>query len=275
MSRDYKIMIRGAGDLATGTIHRLFKAGFRPVVLETAKPTAIRRQVSMCEAVYDKSITVEGVTARLALDLAEALSIAEDGEVPVMIDEKAEAVAQYKPDALIDAIIAKKNLGTSRAMAPLTIALGPGFEAGVDCDYVIETMRGHNLSRIITKGHALPNTGTPGVVGGVSKERVIHSPAAGTIKNIRQIGDTVGAGDVISYVSGPEAPEPVKVVASVSGIIRGLIRDGFTVRKGMKISDIDPRLEEYDNCFTISDKSRAIAGSVLELICADIMNCKS
>lgn len=267
---NYRIIVRGAGDIATGSIHRLFKAGFRPVVLETDRPSAIRRQVSMCEAVYDGSVCVEGVTARLAKDLREALGIAGRDEVPILIDPESRCIEEYRPDAVIDAILAKKNLGTSREMAPLTIALGPGFEAGSDCDYVIETMRGHDLSRIINKGSALPNTGVPGVVGGVSKERVIHSPAEGTIETVRKIGDTVEAGDIMAYIRDEEG-NVSEVRASISGLIRGLIRDGYHVTKGFKTADIDPRLGEYKNCFTISDKSRSIGGSVLELVCADFM----
>ncbi len=267
---NYRIIVRGAGDIATGSIHRLFKAGFRPVVLETDRPSAIRRQVSMCEAVYDGSVCVEGVTARLAKDLGEALGIAGRDEIPILIDPEGRCIEEYRPDAVIDAILAKKNLGTSREMAPLTIALGPGFEAGSDCDYVIETMRGHDLSRIINKGSTLPDTGVPGVVGGVSKERVIHSPAEGTIETVRKIGDTVEAGEIMAYIRDEEG-NVSEVRASISGLIRGLIRDGYHVTKGFKTADIDPRLGEYKNCFTISDKSRSIGGSVLELVCADFM----
>lgn len=270
MQQSYKIIIRGAGDIATGSIHRLFMAGFRPVVLETDRPSAIRRQVSMCEAVYDGEVSVEGVTARLAKNFEEALEIADRDEVPVLIDPEGRCIEEYHPDAVIDAILAKKNFGTSREMAALTIALGPGFEAGSDCDYVIETMRGHDLSRIIDKGGALPDTGVPGVVGGVSKERVIHSPAEGTIETVRKIGDTVEAGEIMAYIRDEEG-NVSEVRASISGLIRGLIRDGYHVTKGFKTADIDPRLGEYKNCFTISDKSRSIGGSVLELVCADFI----
>ncbi len=280
---NYKIIVRGAGDIATGTIHRLFKAGFRPIVLEIDKPSAIRRQVSMCEAVYDKVVVVEGVTARLARDLDEALEVIAAGEIPIIVDQEGRTIEEYKPDAVIDAILAKRNIGTSRSMAGLTIALGPGFAAGVDCDYVIETMRGHNLGRIISEGTALPNTGIPGVIAGVSRERVIHSPAAGVIRSIRQISDEVSKGDIIAYIDPADyslcnqgglghiasGQEAVPVYATISGLIRGLIRDGYELPIGMKMADIDPRIEEYENCFTISDKARNIAGSVLEIVCED------
>ena len=265
---EYRIIVRGAGDIATGSIARLFRAGFRPIVLDIAKPSAIRRTVAFCDAIYEGRVTIEGITARLAHSLSDAIKIAADNEVPLLIDEEGRAIAEYKPDALIDAILAKRNLGTSRDMAPLTIALGPGFEAGVDCRYVIETMRGHNLGRVIEQGSAMANTGTPGVIAGYGKERVIHAPASGVIENINKIGDVVQQGEIIAYINDG-AGEKISVPASISGLLRGIIRDGYEVGKGLKIADIDPRLEEHDNCFTISDKARAIGGSVLELICAD------
>ena len=267
---DYKIIVRGAGDIATGSIHRLFMAGFRPIVLEISKPSAIRRTVAFCDAVYEGSITLEGVTSRLAANLEEALKIADQGEIPIIVDEDATTINEYKPDAVVDAILAKKNYGTNRGMAPLTIALGPGFEAGKDVDYVIETMRGHNLSRIIEEGAAMPNTGTPGVIAGYGKERVIHAPASGTIENINRIGDTVQEGEPIAFILTDEG-ERVPVPASLTGLLRGIIRDGYEVKKGLKIADIDPRASEYNNCFTISDKSRSIGGSVLELVTADFI----
>lgn len=265
---DYKIVVRGAGDIATGSIYRLFKAGFRPVVLEISKPSAIRRTVAFCDAVYEGSVNIEGVTARLADNLDEALKIAAGDEIPIIVDEKATTIEEYKPDALIDAILAKRNYGTSRNMAPLTIALGPGFEAGKDVDYVIETMRGHNLARIIEKGPAMPNTGTPGVIAGYGKERVIHASASGIIENINRIGDTVQAGEPIAHILA-ENGDKVPVPASLTGLLRGIIRDGYKVDRGLKIADIDPRASEHDNCFTISDKARSIGGSVLELVTAD------
>ena len=270
-SKDYRIIVRGAGDIATGSIHRLFKAGFRPIVLETNKPSAIRRQVAFSEAVYDGSTVIEGVTSRLAEDLAEAVSIAEKGEVPILLDPRGGCIVEYEPDAVVDAILAKKNLGTLKDMAPLTIALGPGFEAGIDCDYVIETMRGHNLSRIIDEGSALANTGTPGPIAGIAEERVLHAEHEGVMENVRKIGDAVEKGEVIAIIIGKDGGSH-EVKATISGLIRGLIRDGYEVTEGFKIADIDPRLSEYDNCFTISDKARSIGGSVLELITADYLS---
>ena len=302
IKKNLLIICRGAGDLATGIIHRLHRAGHRVIALETDYPAAIRRQVSFCEAVYDGSAVVEGVTARLVPALADAETdtetysgindtpaahivsekwdssaieaVLEAGEVPLLIDQKGESIALLKPDVVVDAIIAKKNLGTTIDMAPLVIGVGPGFTAGQDVHLVIESMRGHNLARIITDGMAQPNTGVPGNIAGFTSERVIHAPAAGYIHDVRKIGDIVQKGDEIariypdkeSYVNA--LSEYVPVNATITGIIRGLIREGYYFRKGFKIADIDPRESEITNCFTISDKARSIAGSVLEAVSA-------
>ena len=312
------IICRGAGDLATGIIHRLHRAGHRVIALETDYPAAIRRQVSFCEAVYDGSAAVEGVTARLvpALNYAKndteiateadvetdveigtetysglndmpaahtasekwdrsaIEALLEAGEVPLLIDPKGESIALLKPDVVIDAIIAKKNLGTTINMAPLVIGVGPGFTAGNDVHLVIESMRGHNLARIITDGMAQPNTGVPGNIAGFTSERVIHAPAAGYIHDVRKIGDIVQKGDEIARIYPDKGSfdnalsEYVPVNATITGIIRGLIREGYYFREGFKIADIDPRESELTNCFTISDKARSIAGSVLEAVSA-------
>ena len=296
------IICRGAGDLATGIIHRLHRAGHRVIALETDYPAAIRRQVSFCEAVYDGSAAVEGVTARLVPALTDAKTdtetysgindtpaahiasekwdsaaieaVLEAGEVPLLIDQKGESIALLKPDVVVDAIIAKKNLGTTINMAPLVIGVGPGFTAGKDVHLVIESMRGHNLARIITDGMAQPNTGVPGNIAGFTSERVIHAPAAGYIHDVRKIGDIVQKGDEIARIYPDKESydnalsEYVPVNATITGIIRGLIREGYYFRKGFKIADIDPRESELTNCFTISDKARSIAGSVLEAVSA-------
>ena len=169
----------------------------------------------------------------------------------------------------MDAILAKRNLGTSRDMAPLTIALGPGFVAGQDVDAVVETKRGHRLGRIIREGSAIPNTGIPGVIGGYGAERVIHAQAAGVFMNVRKIGDLVEKGETIATIRTPEGAD-IPVTAQIPGILRGLLRSGYPVTPDFKIADIDPRREELSNCFLISDKSRCIAGSVLELVCAQV-----
>ncbi|MGO4947463.1 selenium-dependent molybdenum cofactor biosynthesis protein YqeB [Blautia sp. Sow4_E7] len=264
---DKCVIVRGGGDLASGVIHRLHRCGYRVLILECEKPSAIRRKVAFCEAVYDGTAVVEGVLCRRADSLEESEKIWQAGELPLMVDPTGKCIAELsvkgRVSALVDAILAKRNLGTSRDMAPLTIGLGPGFSAGEDVDYVVETMRGHDLARIITKGPAIPNTGVPGMVGGVSKERVIHSPGAGRIHNIAHIADLVEKGQILAYVG--ETP----VEASITGVLRGIIKEGYNVPLGMKIADIDPRKEEKKNCFTISDKARCIAGSVVEILLSE------
>ncbi len=262
------IVVRGGGDLATGTIHRLHSAGFRVLVLETEAPSAIRRQVSVCEAVYEGSVTVEGLTARRIGDLSEAEAVWAENQVPILVDPDCCCLETIHPAVLVDAILAKKNLGTRRNPACATIALGPGFTAGEDVDVVIETSRGHHLGRVITSGTAKPDTGVPGIIGGYGKERVLHAGAAGVFRNVRAIGDIVAAGEEIAYVQAPDGICPV--TATIPGILRGLLRDGYPVTQGFKIADIDPRTEELENCWLISDKSRCIAGSVLEQVCAAI-----
>lgn len=280
MKKKDLIVVRGAGDLATGTIHRLKKAGFRLLVLEAEHPAAIRRQVALSEAVYAGSARVEDVEAvRMDVDLAEKKNRKEfleqemeriwkkDG-VPVLVDPAGLSIAALRPAVVVDAILAKKNLGTTKEMAPLVIALGPGFTAGEDVDVVIETKRGHNLGRVIRSGSAVPNTGIPGIIGGYGKERVMHAQAEGILRNAASIGDIVEARAVIAEIETENGIVPVE--ASLSGLLRGLIRDGYPVTKGFKIADIDPRKEELQNCFTISDKARCIAGSVLEVICGEL-----
>lgn len=280
MKKKDLIVVRGAGDLATGTIHRLKKAGFRLLVLEAEHPAAIRRQVALSEAVYAGSARVEDVEAvRMDVDLAEKKNRKElleqemeriwkkDG-VPVLVDPAGLSIAALRPAVVVDAILAKKNLWTTKEMAPLVIALGPGFTAGEDVDVVIETKRGHNLGRVIRSGSAVPNTGIPGIIGGYGKERVMHAQAEGILRNAASIGDIVEARAVIAEIETENGTVPVE--ASLSGLLRGLIRDGYPVTKGFKIADIDPRKEELQNCFTISDKARCIAGSVLEVICGEL-----
>ena len=195
------IIVRGGGDLATGTIHRLWAAGFPVLVLETDHPAAIRRQVAVCEAVYEGSATVEGMEAVLIKDTAEAKKVIDTGKVPLIVDPDGASITALKPDVVVDAILAKKNFGTNRSMAPLTVGLGPGFTAGVDVDIVIETMRGHNLGRIIREGSAIPNTGIPGNIGGYTAERVIHAGAEGILYNVHKIGDIVEQGEEIAYIA--------------------------------------------------------------------------
>jgi xanthine dehydrogenase accessory factor len=256
MSSSQKIVVRGGGDLATGIVQKFFRAGFPVVILETPAPTAIRRSVALCEAVYDGSARVEDMVCLRVSSIDQLESCWQSGTIPLLIDPSGAAIEQMRPSAVIDAILAKRNLGTHRGMAPITIALGPGFCAGEDVDAVIETMRGHDLGRLIFKGCAAPNTGIPGEIGGKSGQRVIHAPASGTIVHKKQIGDVVQSGEVIFTVNGTEARAPF------TGLLRGLIREGLEVSQGMKAADIDPRTDI--DWRTISDKARCLGGAALE-----------
>lgn len=258
------IVVRGGGDLATGTIYKLHKCGFSVLILEVEKPSAIRRNVAFSEAVYEGRHTVENVTCYRADSLSHAAALLQEGKLAVLVDPKGASISELQPMAVVDAILAKKNLGTGKDMAPITVALGPGFEAGTHVDAVIETQRGHNLGRVLWSGYAAPNTGIPGVIGGFGKERVLYAPVSGKFKNVCKITDTVKKGDIIAEIE--TACGNVPIFASMDGLLRGLIRDDYPVTAGFKIADIDPRMEEYRNCFTISDKARCIAGGVLEAI---------
>ncbi|MDR1446699.1 MAG: EF2563 family selenium-dependent molybdenum hydroxylase system protein [Treponema sp.] len=253
------VLIKGAGDLASGTALRLRRAGFDIVMTEVEKPLAVRRSVCFSETVYQNHVQVEDCEAMLAAHAEEALRISREGKIAVLVDPQCDCRDQLKAPVLIDAIMAKRNTGTSRNDARSVIALGPGFTAGTDCHAVIETMRGHTLGRVITKGGALPNTGVPGEIGGYSVERLLRSPAAGIFRALVSIGDTVQAGDTVAEVSG------LPIQAGIGGVVRGILPSGIEVFKGMKAGDIDPRCKR-EHCFTVSDKALAVAGGVLEAI---------
>lgn len=253
-----RVIVRGGGDIASGTIQILHRAGFQVLVLEIDQPTTIRRKAAFSEAVYDGTTEVEGIKGVLVSSEKEILKAWENEYVPLAVDPKGEFIDLMKPVALVDSILAKKNLGTSKDMAPITIALGPGFKAGLDAHIVIETMRGHNLGRLIFEGYAQKNTGCPGVIGGYDIERVIYSPYEGKIKNLKEIGDLIEAGETLAVIDGEQ------IKTSISGVLRGIIKDGFEVKVGLKIADVDPRMEQVNNCTTISDKARTVGGGVLE-----------
>lgn len=254
------VLVRSGGDIASGIIQRLHNAGFRIIVLEIENPSSIRREVCFGEAVCRGEIEIEETKSRLAGNLEEAYEMLEQGIIPVIVDGKGETIGKIKPFALIDGILAKRNLGTSIDMAPITIGAGPGFYAGRDVDAVVETKRGHYLGKVIYEGEAIKNSGIPGNIGGFTEERVIYSDFEGTISNIGKIGDSVVKGQTIASIGGNE------IRAKIDGVLRGIIRDGYYVTKGLKIADIDPRKEEYGHCFTISDKARSVGGGVLEAL---------
>lgn len=249
------ICIRGAGDIATGVAQAFYRAGERLLLLETRNPSAIRRSVALSEAVYLRRATVEDMTAIAIETAGDAPRIWQAGQIPVLVDPRGECIPALAPVCVVDATLAKRNLGTHPGLAPVTIALGPGFTAPKDADIVIETMRGHDLGRLIENGSALPNTGVPGEVGGQSALRVVHAPAEGHYRPVASIGDAVSAGQVIAYIG--ETP----VQARIGGFLRGSLREGLRVHAGMKIADIDPRLDEQPHAFTISDKARALGNA--------------
>lgn len=261
------VLVRGAGDLATGVIVRLHRCGFRVGVTECANPSAIRRRAALCEAVWQGQETVEGVTCRLVEDIDAAVQASQADEVPLLVDERADCVAVLHPAAVVDAILAKRNLGTNREMAPVTVALGPGFTAGEDVDAVIETMRGHHLGRVLLQGAAIPNTGVPGVIAGYAAERVIHAPASGEMIFVQdERGQTIDIGALVKKGQEFARVGGVPVLATIDGVLRGLIRAGYPVTEGLKIADIDPRPEQVAYCDTVSDKARAIGGGVVEAL---------
>jgi xanthine dehydrogenase accessory factor len=255
------VIIRGGGDLATGVAVRLFRAGFPVLILEIERPTVIRLSVSFARAIYEGKVIVEDLEAVLIPSWEKAEDIIKKGKIPVLIDPKGNCIEKLSPNVIVDAILAKHNLGTRINQAPLVIGLGPGFTAGEDVDVVIETKRGHNLGRAYYQGQAAPDTGVPGEVGGESKRRLLRAPAKGKIIPLHQIGDLVKAGEIMAEVEG------IPLKAEISGVLRGLIYPESWVARGMKVGDIDPRgVREY--CFTISDKARSLGGSVLEVVCS-------
>ena len=259
---DLKILVRGAGEMASGVASRLFRCHFFVLMTELPVPLSIRRAVCFSEAIFKKAAEVEGIRAVRAQGISEAKGAWERGEIPVMVDPALEVRRQIPFDVVVDATLAKRNIGTYRGFAPLVIGLGPGFTAGSDVDYVIETNRGHHLGRVIAKGSAQPDTGIPGNTMGYTVERVLRAPADGVFRPIRGIGAKIEAGEIVGYVG--KAP----MRSQISGVLRGILPEGIRVMEGMKSGDVDPRGQRI-NCFTISDKARAVAGGVLEAILSE------
>ncbi|MBC8448393.1 MAG: EF2563 family selenium-dependent molybdenum hydroxylase system protein [Chloroflexi bacterium] len=257
--RHVLVLIKGAGDLASGVAWRLHRCGFPVVMTEVARPLAVRRGVAFAQAVYAGEMTVQGVTARREDDVAAARAALDAGIIPVLVDPQAACRAALRPAVLVDGIMAKANTSTGLDDAPLVIALGPGFVAGVDCHAVLETNRGHDLGRVLWSSSAAADTRVPGDIGGQTERRVLRAPCAGRLHPRQAIGDRVRAGEVVASVDDEE------VCAPFAGVLRGLIHESVPLTPGMKIGDVDPRAVR-EHCFTISDKSLAIAGGVLETI---------
>ncbi|PJF46648.1 MAG: molybdenum hydroxylase [Candidatus Thermofonsia Clade 3 bacterium] len=258
--RDIPIaIVKGAGDLGTGVAYRLWKCGFRVLCTDLEKPLVIRRTVAFASALYDGRITVEGVPCERVFYADEAIYLWQRNTLAVIADPVGRVVESLQPEVVVDAIMAKRNVGTTIHDAPCVVALGPGFVAGEDCHAVIETQRGHDLGRVIWSGSASPNTGMPGKVGGEDARRVVRAPRDGLFYGRRAIGDSVEEGEVIAQI------EDAPVHAPLGGVLRGLLHDGVQVSAGLKVADIDPRGEPR-YCFSISDKALAIAGGVLEAV---------
>lgn len=253
------VVIRGAGDIASGIALRLHRAHFDVVMCDLPIPTSIRRTVCFSEAIRKGAHTIEGICAERAETPEAVLRLHAEDKIAVMVDPKATCATTLKPDAVVDAILAKRNLGTTRDMAPVVVAVGPGFEAGYDCDAVVETMRGHYLGFVYYTGRPIPNTNVPGLIGGFAGERVLRAPADGVFEPIVELGDMVEQGDLIARVAG----EPL--YATLSGVVRGLLQPGVVVTRNMKSGDIDPRGKKA-YIHTVSDKARAVGGGVLEAI---------
>lgn len=253
------ILIKGAGDIATGIAVRLKNSGMQVVMTEIAIPTTVRRSVAFSRAVYEGSAVVENIIARLVLDFAQIPAVLQQDEIPVLIDPRCEVLKSIHFDAVVDSILAKKNLSTDPTQAPMVIGVGPGFSVPQDCHCVIETQRGHDLGRCIYQGCAAQNTGIPGEIGGYTVERLLRAPCDGIFHPILAIGDIVKAGQTVAMV------DDQPVTAQINGIVRGLLQDNVPVKAGMKSGDIDPR-GCYEHCFTVSDKARAVGGGVLEAI---------
>lgn len=253
------VVIRGAGDIATGIALRLHRAGIHLILTDLPQPTAVRRTVCFSEAIRLGEVQVEDVTARLAHSPQEALELTRQGTVAVLADPEGACIPALKPDGVVDAILAKKNLGTRMDMAPLVIGVGPGFTAGTDCHAAVETKRGHTLGRVLYTGSPIPNTGVPGNIGGYTVERVLRAPADGIFEPKLEIGALVKAGDVAGMVNGQ------LMLCTIDGCLRGLLQAGVPVHKGMKSGDIDPRCKP-EHCLTASDKALAVGGGVLEAL---------
>lgn len=253
------VVIRGAGDIATGIALRLWRSRIRVVMTDLERPTAIRRTVCFSQAIPNGETTVEDITAKRAADPAQALALLKQGVIPVLADPEGSCITALKPDGVVDAILAKKNLDTRITDAKAVVGVGPGFTAGEDCHAVVETMRGHYLGRVIYKGSAQPNTGIPGLIGGFAGERVLRAPADGVFRQLREIGEQVKEGDIAATVDGRP------MLCTLTGVLRGILPEGTPVFKGMKAGDIDPRCE-LEHCYCASDKALAVGGGVLEAL---------
>jgi len=253
------IIIKGAGEMASGIAHRLYMAGMKNILMtEIPEPLSVRRMVSFCEAVFEGKMEIEGVSAEHVYGIEDIRSIWKNNKIAVLVDPQWQSVKILKPHVVVDAMMAKRNLGTRKDEAPLVIGVGPGFVTDDDVHIVVESNRGHDLGRTMYKGAAEPYTGIPGQMMAYTKERVLRAPVAGRVKHIRALGDSIVTGDPVLRV------DSTALIAPIDGVLRGLIRE-IDVVKDEKVGDIDPR-GKVEYCHTISEKARAIGGGVLEAI---------
>lgn len=260
LTSNARVLVRGGGDLASGVIHELKTSGYDVLVAEIDKPCCIRTEVAFASALMEGGTKeIAGVKAQVANNVGEAFDLLKDGKVPILIDPHLELLDEIRPDVLVDAIMAKRNVGTKRSIAPLVVALGPGFTAGIDCHIAIETMRGPMLGELIFMGSPMENTGVPGEIAGEAENRVVYAQKDGPLQRVMAIGDLVEAGDTIATIDGS------RVQAKIGGTLRGLIYDGYDVTKGLKIADVDPR-HDPSLAFTISDKATKLGRSVIKAI---------
>jgi xanthine dehydrogenase accessory factor len=255
------VLIRGGGDIASGAAIRLKRAGFQVIITELPRPMAVRRLVAFAEAIYSEKITVEEMTARKVSSPEVALEAAEGEFIPVLVDPHADSRGILEPAVLVDGRMTKQPPDLGIQSASMVIGLGPGFIAGLDCHAVVETNRGHRLGRVIWKGSAEADTGVPEAVLNHRLNRVLRSPADGLLEACVEIGDILEEGQCIAKVSGETVLAPFK------GVLRGLLHPGLEVCQGMKIGDVDPRLDA-SFCKLVSDKALAVGGGVLEAILA-------
>lgn len=256
------VLIRGGGDLASGTAIRLHRAGFAVLITELDQPLALRRLVSFAEAVYAGEVSIEGIIGCRCEGFADAKSVLDSGRIPILVDPEAEIRVRLEPSAIVDARMLKAVQEADQDFKGLMIGLGPGFKAGANCHAVIETQRGHTMGRVIRDGEAAPDSGVPEPVSGYDIDRVLRAPADGRMKSSVGLGTIVKKGELIGSVNG------ARLVAPFNGALRGLIHDGVSVHQGMKVGDLDPRMEP-SHCFLVSDKAFAVGGGVLEAIMSD------
>jgi xanthine dehydrogenase accessory factor len=254
------LVVRGAGDLASGIIAKFHNCGFKVLALESEQPTAIRRLVCFSEAVWNEEVTIEDIKAVYAENEEDICRHLDEGKVVVTRDPQCELITRLKPEVIVDAIIAKVNIDTKISMAPIVVGVGPGHVVGIHCHAAVESKRGHDLGRVYYEGTPKANTGIPGEIGGYTKERVCYAPHEGYLEVLKDITQTVMAGEVIAKIGD------VEVKSSISGMVRGMLRHGTKVGIGTKMADIDPRVDQLNNCYSISDKARCIAGGALEAV---------